>query len=235
MAKRRKKDQTSAQVNRDGALAVTFANSGKGGRQPLGDYAGLLAWGRRHGALTAEEAGRLERLAAEHPDAAAIAFSAAEDLRSHLSLILNARADHEDPPPAAVEALSDYLVHTVPSRGLVLWKGRIARDWAAGKEDDLDRPLWHVALSAEEVLTSGDYDRVTRCAADGCGLLFVARNPGSPRKWCQMKTCGHRTNSRHHYREKVRPYKAEIRRTMWDVLLRDVEHRRDDAESGTEA
>lgn len=225
MAKRRKKDLTSPQVKRDGALAVTFANTGTGGRRPLGDYSGLLEWGRRHGSLTGEEAVLLQRLAALHPDEADAAFSAAEDLRDLLSLILNARADHGDPPPAAVEALNDYYVHTVPRQRLVPVPGSIARDWAAGTEDDLARPLWRVLLSAADVLTSHDYDRVARCAAEGCGLLFVARNPGSPRKWCQMKTCGHRTHSRRHYREKVGPYKKELRRNARERFIREAKAR----------
>lgn len=225
MAKPSEKKPTSALVKRDGALAVTFVNTGTGGRPPLGDYAGLVDWGRRHGSLTTGEAGRLVRLAAERPDEAAAAFDAAEDLRSLLSLILNARADHQDPPPDAVEELSAYFIHTVPPKRLVPSKGRVSQDWAAGRDDDLGRPLWRVVLSAADVLTSRDYDRVARCAAEGCGLLFVARNPGSPRKWCQMKTCGHRTHSRRHYREKVGPYKAEIRRKARETVLRRLANR----------
>ena len=214
------KRRTSAEVKRDGALAVTFVNTAAGSRRPIVDYAGLLAWSRRHGALSSAEADRLEGLAAERPEEAASAFGAAEELRALLARIMSAAADRESPPREALDALSGYLLHTVPPKRLVPAEGGIELDWAAGREEDLGRPLWPVVLSALEVLTSKDYGRLTRCAAEECGLLFVANNAGSPRKWCDMRACGSRVKSSRRYHGTVKEYRQEVRREAEEAVLK---------------
>ena len=219
------KRRTSADVKRDGALSVTFVNTASGGRRPIVDYAGLLAWSRRHGALSAAEADRLEGLAVERPGSAADAFGAAVELRDVLARIMNAAADREGPPSKALDALNGYLVHAVPPKRLVAAEGGIELDWAAGREDDFGRPLWLVVLSAVEVLTSKDYGRLTRCEGEDCDLLFVARNAGVPRKWCEMKACGSRAKSSRRYHGKVKEYQQEIRRESKEAVLKRAEDR----------
>lgn len=75
---RKRKGRTSALVRRDGALALTFVNTAAGGRRPLQGYADLVAWARKHGALSPTEAVRAGRLAAQRPEDAENAFAAAE-------------------------------------------------------------------------------------------------------------------------------------------------------------
>jgi predicted RNA-binding Zn ribbon-like protein len=217
----RRTDRRSAAAKRDGALALTFVNTTAAQRTPLDDYAGLLAWSRKHGALSSEEAGRLERLAAERSDEADAAFDAAEDLRDLLARIMNALADGERPTGEAIDALSAYFVHTVPPPRLVPAGDGYRRDWAAAREDDLSRPLWLVVQSAFDVLTSEERGCVVRCAGEGCGLLFVARNQGRPRKWCDMKACGNRAKSRRRYHGFVKHRKKEIRRRAKERLRRE--------------
>ena len=203
MAKR--KERAANHVRRDGALALTFVNTGSRRSPRLRSYADLLAWSRVHGALTGAEAHRLETLAAESPDADAGAFNLAERLHGLLSAIMNARADRKAPPSAALAGLNALLVAFAPHRCLVRGTSSLQWAWGVDRPDDPNRPLWAVAQSATAVLTSPDYGKVRRCANEGCDVLFLAKGPGSPRKWCNDRTCGAPRRSRKHYRSVVKP------------------------------
>jgi predicted RNA-binding Zn ribbon-like protein len=57
-----------------------------------------------------------------------------------------------------------------------------------------------VARSAADLLTSGQLDRLSRCADDrGCGYLFVDTSRNRSRRWCSMKSCGNRAKAKRHY------------------------------------
>ncbi|HEX9735780.1 MAG TPA: ABATE domain-containing protein [Thermoanaerobaculia bacterium] len=203
--KRGKQDGRPALVKRDGALALTFVNTGSRRSRRLRDYADLLAWSVEHGALTAADADRLERLAAEHPQDAEAGFAAAEELHALLSRIFNGRVDGTAPAAETIRELDALLERSVPRRMLTL--GRARPEWRLAEDPDRDlfRPLWPVADSATRILTSGDYDKVRRCAGEGCDLLFLAKGRGMPRRWCSDKSCGVPLRSRRHYLRVVKP------------------------------
>lgn len=212
MAKRKERD--AHLVRRDGALALTFVNTGSRRSPRLRSYADLLAWSRLHGALTGSEAQRLKALAAESPEAAA-AFTVAERLHGLLSAIMNALADRAAPPFATLADLNVLLASFAPHRCLV--QGRSSLEWAWGvdRADDPNRPLWAVAHSATNLLTSPDYAKVRRCANESCDVLFLAKGPGRPRKWCNDRVCGAPKRSRRHYLSVIKPeieaFKAQYR------------------------
>lgn len=54
------------------------------------------------------------------------------------------------------------------------------------------RPLWELALSAEQLLLSEPIQRIKKCAADDCGVLFVDHSRAGARRWCSMADCGNR-------------------------------------------
>lgn len=64
---------------------------------------------------------------------------------------------------------------------------------------DLARPLWPVARSAAELLTSPDLGRVHECLGDNCGWLFLDTSRNRRRTWCSMEGCGNRAKARRHY------------------------------------
>lgn len=82
---------------------------------------------------------------------------------------------------------------------LVPGRKRFTWDWA-GDVEALDRVLWPVVRSAAELLTSGDLDRVRRCAGDDCAWLFLDRSRNGSRRWCDMTVCGNRSKVRRFYR-----------------------------------
>src|SRR5690606_34555848 len=64
----------------------------------------------------------------------------------------------------------------------------------------LDQVLWPVAVSAAELLTSADRERVKECAADTCNWLFLDMSRNRSRRWCDMKECGNRAKARRFYK-----------------------------------
>jgi predicted RNA-binding Zn ribbon-like protein len=64
-----------------------------------------------------------------------------------------------------------------------------------------DRMLWPVALSAADLLTSHDLQRLQQCEAENCGWLFVDTSKNHTRQWCDMNDCGNRA--------KVRKFRAK--------------------------
>ncbi len=67
MAKRKPATTIQKMLRSDGALCLTFVNTGLGKRKALESYADLLAWGVGTGALAAGAAARLAQAAAERP------------------------------------------------------------------------------------------------------------------------------------------------------------------------
>ncbi|MFN8375080.1 MAG: CGNR zinc finger domain-containing protein [Anaerolineae bacterium] len=64
--------------------------------------------------------------------------------------------------------------------------------WAWKVPDSPSRPLWELALSAEQLLLSEPIQRLKKCAADDCGVLFVDHSRAGARRWCSMAGCGNR-------------------------------------------
>lgn len=85
----------------------------------------------------------------------------------------------------------------------VLGKARLAPAggryrWAWGGEG-LEVPLWAVARSAAELLTSQELDRVRVCEGHGCDWVFLDASRAGRRRWCSMENCGNRAKARRHY------------------------------------
>lgn len=192
----------------DGALCVSFANTLR--RQLLESYDDLLAWGLGTGVLVPGEAGRLAAAAADHPGKAAGAARRAQTLAARLQRILAGVAAGEEPAATDVKSLNVELRRALAAREL----DPSGRRWTWGEVDgdDFDRMLWPVLLCAAELLTSATRLRVRRCPGATCGLLFVARGSGKPRKWCGV-ACRNRHSTKTHYRLRVKPRREARRRS----------------------
>ncbi len=205
MARRRTENRLQKMLRSDGALCVTFVNTGLGRRRALDSYRDLPAWGLETGALDSTDAARLERAANERPGLAAGVTKRAKTLRARLERILGALAVGRRPAGYDVEAFDLELGAALGRRRLAATAaGGFEWSWTEAGDEDLDRMLWPVLLSAAELLVSGDRRRLRRCPSENCGLLFVARGGGRPRKWCGAG-CRDRNTSRRHYRKVVKP------------------------------
>jgi predicted RNA-binding Zn ribbon-like protein len=173
----------------------------------LGSYEDLLAWGRQAGLLTPDEVEALSGLAEMDSEEARGMLSRAVALREAIHRTLStAIAGEQD--EGALSALNREL-----SRALS--RLRVARAagepyvWAWDRSGDdgggppLDRPLWPVARSAAELLTSPKLGGVKVCAGEGCGWMFLDESRNASRRWCDSRDCGNR--------ERVRKYLARKR------------------------
>jgi predicted RNA-binding Zn ribbon-like protein len=176
----------------------------------LGSYEDLLAWGRQAGLLAPEETEVLSGRAATHPEEARATLSRAVALREAVHRVFSAAIAGEPRDESALSALNRELSEAL-SR---LRVAPAASDdyvwaWDRGGEDGggppLERPLWPVARSAAELLTSPKLSRVKVCGGEGCGWMFLDESRNRSRKWCESRDCGNR--------ERVRQYLARNKRT----------------------
>lgn len=77
--------------------------------------------------------------------------------------------------------------------------GRFAWSWA-DEPLDLEMPLWPIARSAAELLTSpAALPTLRLCASERCAWLFLDTSRNGSRRWCSMRTCGNRAKARRHH------------------------------------
>jgi predicted RNA-binding Zn ribbon-like protein len=71
----------------------------------------------------------------------------------------------------------------------------LAWDWRLDPSR-LDHPLGPIAWSTADLLTSPEAHRLSLCAADDCGWLFIDSSRNHSRRWCDMADCGNRAKVR---------------------------------------
>jgi predicted RNA-binding Zn ribbon-like protein len=175
----------------------------------LGSYEDLLAWGRQAGLLAPEETEVLSGWAATHPEEARATLSRAVALREAVHRVLSAAIAGEPQDEGALSTLNRELsgalsrLRLAPAAGdAYVWA------WERGGEDSgdppLERPLWPVARSAAELLTSAKLGRVKVCGGEGCGWMFLDESRNASRKWCESRDCGNRERVRKYFSRKKR-------------------------------
>jgi predicted RNA-binding Zn ribbon-like protein len=185
-----------------GALCLDFANTARWTGPPREDlpaYDALLAWSEQAGLLEKADARAIRSLAEENPHRGRAVLERARKLREAVHRTFAAVAAKKRARPedlvtierAAAEAAAHFRI--VPRNGGFGWE--VAPDSARA----LERPLWPVARSAADLLTSGDLSTVRECALETCSWLFLDRSKNQKRRWCDMKVCGNRSKARRHY------------------------------------
>ncbi len=174
----------------------------------LGSYEDLLAWGRQAGLLTPDETEVLSGLAAMEPEEARAVLSRAVVLREAIHRTLSATIADEPQDEGDLSALNRELsgalsrLRVSPAAGEVyVWAWDRSGDDGSGLP--LERPLWPVARSAAELLTSPKLGGLKICAGEGCGWMFLDESRNASRRWCDSRDCGNR--------ERVRKYLARKR------------------------
>jgi predicted RNA-binding Zn ribbon-like protein len=174
-------------------------------REYLRSYEDLLGWARQAGLLAPEETEGLFRQAALDSEGARETLSRALDLREAIDRVISraiaGEAQDESDLSALNRELSNALshLHVMPADGAYGWV------WDRSEDNGgvvLDRPLWPVAQSAAELLTSPKLGRVKVCAGDGCGWMFLDESRNNSRRWCDSRDCGNRERVRRHLARK---------------------------------
>jgi predicted RNA-binding Zn ribbon-like protein len=186
-----------------GRLCLDFVNTveDRAGPTPvdcLTGYADLVAWSRHVGSIDAEAAATLSARPAD--DAAAeSALARAIVLREALHRVFRAIAVGEEPPTADLAALQRVYAAAVANARLTPEDARFVWTWASAAPN-LDLPIWLVARSAIDLLTTGEARRIKLCAnLDGCGWLFYDQSKNGSRRWCSMEGCGSQSKMRRQY------------------------------------
>lgn len=179
-----------------GVLCLDFANTledrlSDSPREGLGDYGDLVRFAWQAGLASDEIASRLLAEARDRPAAAAAVLERGRTLREAIFRVGLAIAHGRDAEPPDLERVSEAVAEAAchsrvePAAGGFVWAVRV-------EPLDLAFPLWHVARSALDLLTSAELDRVRECAAHDCGWLFIDRSRNKTRRWCDMSACGNR-------------------------------------------
>ncbi|QEX16753.1 hypothetical protein FRZ44_20480 [Hypericibacter terrae] len=190
-----------------GIACLNFANTSSGRGTPrhlehLRSYDLVLAWAEHAGLLTAAQRRSLSDLAALQPAAAARLLRRALDLREAIYATAEALA-HRTPPPAdALATLNQELARAMSQARIRPDASGFAWDWRDA-EPAFDRPLWPIARSAAELLTSPAHEHVKQCPGAHCGWVFLDLTKNHRRRWCEMEVCGSRAKVRR-YRERRR-------------------------------
>ena len=171
----------------------------------LRSYEDLLDWGRRAGLLAPGEREDLSRQATVDPGGAREAFSRALALREALHRTISRAIAGVPQDEGELSALNRELsvalsrLRVMPAGGAYGWGWDRSGN---GGEVRLDGPLWPVAQSAAELLTSPNLGRVKLCAGEGCGWVFVDESRNGSRRWCDSRDCGNRERVRRHLARK---------------------------------
>jgi len=191
-----------------GELCLDFANTIGPRHDPdhvedhLRSYPDLVSWAGQTGSLPSVEAERLLRACRDRMPAAQRVFARAVQLREAVYTVLAARIRGRKAPPASLHAIDREVARATAHRHIVsAADGEFS--WSWDRDGGLDRPLWPVALSIAELLTSGRLALVRECALETCGWLFLDTSRNRTRRWCDMKVCGNRAKARRFY-ERVR-------------------------------
>src|SRR5881628_3406826 len=183
-----------------GAVALDFANTVGGTHvrpthDHLRDYGDIARFAVLAGALQPGVAKRLAQRAERDPRRAAAVYELGIALREAIWGVFSALASGESPREADLALIGDAAAAGAARSQLVYDRDGVG--WSLPPDgDDLERPLWEIARSAADLLTSGERDRVKECASETCEWVFLDRSRNHSRRWCDMSDCGNRAKAR---------------------------------------
>lgn len=187
-----------------GALCLDFVNTLEHRGEPqreqehLHTYSDLLSWCRQTNALARPELAQLAGRASRSLRQAREVLRRALQLREALYSIFSAVAAGRSPAQPDVELLNTVTRAAWASRTLTRKHG--AFSWEQHPVGaDLQAPLWPIAHSAVDLLTSDRCASVRECAAGDCAWLFLDQSRNQSRRWCDMTVCGNRAKVRRFY------------------------------------
>jgi predicted RNA-binding Zn ribbon-like protein len=164
----------------------------------LTGYADVLQCARRTGLLSSRDAAALHTYAKREASAAQRSFRSAIRLRGALHRIFTSVVREQAAPREDLAFLGSMLARAAASAGLIQNGRGFVWSWI-DRAESLERPLWLIARSAGDLLTSGELARVEMCAAPYCGWIFLDQSKNRSRRWCSMEGCGSRQKMRRLY------------------------------------
>jgi predicted RNA-binding Zn ribbon-like protein len=188
-----------------GALCLDFANTVGQRNHPeqrhddLPGYDDLVHFLRDAGAIsqpTASEIIDTSRLKAR--DRVRILRQAIE-LREAIYRTFSAIAKFQPADRKDVSLIEELATQAMSQRQLLSAGQEYRWEWKQEKGDLLSYPIWPIAESAAQLLTSKEVTKIRLCAAQTCAWLFLDESRNHSRRWCDMKVCGNRQKAKRHY------------------------------------
>jgi predicted RNA-binding Zn ribbon-like protein len=189
-----------------GALALDFANTVGGTHvspthDHLRSYGDIARFAVLAGGLPSSAAKGLAERAERDPTRAEAVYELGIALRESIWAVFSALASGESPRDADLALIGDAAASGAARSRLVYDKDGVG--WSLPSDsEELERPLWDIARSAAELLTSGEHDRVKQCASTTCEWVFLDRSRNRSRRWCDMSDCGNRAKARRFHAKK---------------------------------
>ena len=168
-----------------------------GGRDPmelLNTYDDLLRFTEESKLLTAAQTRHLQPYSKD--SSGALALSKAIQLREAMADIFYALIDGRN-PPAESRGTLERNFHAARLRQTLDWteSPQLRWAWPTG-ENEPDLPVWVLAASAADLMTSAAVHRVRACDDSQCRWLFLDTTKNHTRRWCEMRLCGNRMKAR---------------------------------------
>lgn len=188
----------------DHALCIEFVNtvSWRGRPNPverLNAPDEWLDWIEANRALPSEALSELRRRAGMWSFEAEAGFKRAIEFREAVYALLDGAIAGQKSPEKS--ALDDVLSRAF-ERLRLEHEGDSWR-WAFDASAvDWETPLYPVALSAAQLLTSEWLAKLRACGRDECRWLFLDLTKNHSRKWCDMASCGNVMKARRSYARK---------------------------------
>jgi predicted RNA-binding Zn ribbon-like protein len=183
-------------------LCLDFCNTVGGTRadptESLVSYADLVAWCHGAGVVSDQEGTVLRAAATEQPASATAIFERAIALREAIFRLMSAMVAGRDRASGDLAILNAEVAAGAPYLAVAATEAGHVWVWQLGDTPRLDRPLWALARSAADLLTSEQMSRVRECAGHTCEWLFIDQSRNQSRRWCDMADCGNRAKARRH-------------------------------------
>jgi predicted RNA-binding Zn ribbon-like protein len=157
-----------------------------GPEELLKDYSDLLRFTEQSKLLTPQQARQLRRPA--HKRAGAQVLQRCMEVREALAGLFYTSAT------ASLEKLERYFQAARQQQELG-WKDSYL-EWKWPEIIGAELPLWLLSLSASDLLTTPEVQRVRTCDNPDCRWLFLDTSKNHTRRWCDMKICGNRMKAR---------------------------------------
>jgi predicted RNA-binding Zn ribbon-like protein len=176
-----------------GNLCCNFINTvyawrGENLHEYLGSYDDFIAWCRKVNAGNASTLNALQKKAAEHPEAAALALNNIKKLRRLLYEFISLIAAKDYAGVQRMLPQVNALIHKATSHTAFELKNESFMLNLAEDPGDLQSPLWIIFQSLHDMLATEDINRIKECPR--CGWVFVDHTRNGKRRWCDPVECG---------------------------------------------
>jgi predicted RNA-binding Zn ribbon-like protein len=164
-----------------------------GPEELLKTYSDLIHFTAQSNLLSSRQT--LHLLRTVTPRKAAKVLEQSKELREAMAEAIYSALDGLAPGATQLKTMQHYFQAAHLHQNLQ-WKDPHP-EWNLTKaENAAELPLWLLALSASDLITSEAMSMVRGCCNPECKWLFLDTSKNHTKRWCDMKLCGNRMKAR---------------------------------------